>query len=184
MRRLTTLLAVASTIALVGLAAAPANALYVRPSTAELQDATGTTNGCVANIPEFTVDLLGGLGTPGGDPATHMFVHLNCPAAADVHRVSFRYGVFRVRTDGTLKTIQPMGPAGVYKYDQALDGNAQMLDFGIFCTPQYPLNSGKRTWLIRTVIHTRHSNADPSPFITRVDRRQKVDCPGDLGQTG
>jgi hypothetical protein len=178
MRR-TTLGGVAAAALLTVVAASPAQAVDVHPSTVRLANPSGAENGCVGTIPKFklsTFTEIGGRVTPG----VRMSASITCPAAAKVGRLTWKVYLFEVLKNGTLRGMN--GPAGLMGsaaqlFDKPLTGPyAPFGDFGPLCGPNYPQNAGKRTWLVRANFHTHHSKTDPVAFVGHFDRQQTVDC--------
>lgn len=161
---------VASTTALGVLAATPASALHVRPSSAPLHDSNGARNGCVAEVPPlFTI---------GDTPAEQYVVatsQVTCPVEAGVLRNVFQIGVWEVMKSGKLREVVSYGRYAISASDTPLAGTAL---FNTFIPCADPANAGRHTWLVRARINakTTQDNSDPHPYWAKVDRKQTIAC--------
>jgi hypothetical protein len=159
-------------------AAAPAQAASLHPSTVRLANPSGVENGCVATIPTFKPTTFAT--SLGDSPGIRMTASLTCPAKANVGRVTWKIYLFEIRKDGTRRGMN--GPTGLLTsgarvLDAPVTGPyAPLGDFGVLCGPHYPQNGGKRTWLMHANFHTHHSATDPVAFVGQVDRQQTIDC--------
>jgi hypothetical protein len=152
-------------LALITLSAAPAQALWVRPPTAELKDASGAVNGCTMHV-SIT---LGRFGPVAKDV-------VSCPARAEVKRIRFSADISEVRADGSLRQIGAPGSTGGPASTRAIT-RAAMRSLIVSCTR--PAARGTHTYLFRARANTKTTtdSADPNPFIGKAGALATITCP-------
>lgn len=156
-----------TTLATALIATTQASALYVRPFKAPLQDASGASNGCEIKIADM-------LATPYGNVRAN--IRLTCPAAANVVRTTYTWGVQEVMPDGSLREVDPYAPKARNGYLTPLDGVERWTIQVAQC--KTPADVGTHTWLIRARVNVKQTldTTDPNPFYAKVDRLQTVTC--------
>jgi hypothetical protein len=170
MRPLTTLLAL--TAASAGLFAAsvgPAEAVYVRPSSAPLTDSSGAGNGCTAAV---TVDAGRADGTPRQPISIVVDSSLSCPAGADVHWATFSSALYEVMADGTLRTIYGPGLTGQAGSTDPIESTGATT----YSACRDNAGKGKHTWLVRATIKTKHAAHDDNSYMAKVGASKLIHC--------
>ena len=162
--------ALAAAIAVVS--AAPAQALWVRPSTAHLTDADGDRNGCVVHvsITKTTLEAAPDLGR--GIFANTV---VTCPESAEVHRVSFRQNFVEVLSDGSFRTIGAGSTGGTSQ------GGAPItipVSSGQFAPCSNTENRGTHTYLVKSRVSAKKTVTyrDPNPYIGKVAALKTLTC--------
>jgi len=157
----------AATVALIAGAAMPAEAIWVLPSTAPLTDVAGDENGCVAEALEMELD-----GT-GGNRHIAMYLQTTCPAAADVHWMSFRGSLVEVMPDGTKRTEIPASLIARVQNGGDMTEPSRAGWLPLCSDPAY---RGTHQWLLKGTLKTKHGPRDTTPYTAKVHRLQTVTC--------
>jgi hypothetical protein len=154
------------------LLAVPAEALWVRPSTAHLKDGDGDTNGCVvrASITKTTLE-----GSPDLGPGIFANTVVTCPATADVHRVSFRQNYVEVLSDGSFRTIGAGSTGGTSQGGSPI---TIPVSSGQFTPCSNPENRGTHTYLAKARVSAKKTVTyrDPNPYIGKVAALATLTC--------
>jgi hypothetical protein len=165
-------LASVGVVAAAVVAAGPASAVWVRPSTADLRDADGDTNGCVMTV-TITKTTLPGSEELG--PGIFADTVVKCPARADIHRVRFRQNFVEVLSDGTFRTIGQGTTGGT---SSAVDPISVPVSSGQFTPCSNAANDGTHTYLVRARVSAKVSPTfrDPNPYIGKADALETLTC--------
>jgi hypothetical protein len=163
--------AAAGALALVGLAAPHASALWAPPNSAPARDASGAANGCVASVPELVAQQEEGIGF-----GILIKRQITCPASANVKRVAESGSLYEVMDDGSLLQLAGPGQMGRSSNSAGFVGTTWAANF-IDCTVR--ANKGEHTYVVKGRINTRTTTnlADTNPFVAKVGRIQTVSCP-------
>lgn len=160
-----------ATLTVVATTAAPAQALWVRPSTVPATDAAGATNGCVASAAPM---LVGRYGTGAHLPeSVQLPVVLTCPAAADVRKVTVALSLLRVLPDGSTETLlahSDVARQSLWTTPITSTGASSFAGCALLG------GAGTHDLLVRTLVKTKTSVTDTSPYVAKADRRQTVTC--------
>jgi hypothetical protein len=152
--------------------AVPADALWVRPSRADLKNSEGDVNGCVMHV-TITKTTLAGSEDLG--PGIFANTVVTCPASADIHRVSFSQNFVEVLSDGSFRTIGQGSTGGVSSGGTPI---STPVSSGQFTPCSNPGNHGAHTYLVKARVSAKESPTylDPNPYIGKAAALATLTC--------
>jgi hypothetical protein len=157
-------LVAASAIAMVGVLATPAEALFVRPTDAPLLSAGGVDSGCVATAQPRSLKVR-----DSGEQMVRSGAVMICDASWA--RAKVYKAVDEVMPDGSVERIQPMGWFRLSSYTNP--GSAWGLETLQPCDGL----PGTHTYIDRYKFKVKASKASTDPYIARVDVKSTITCP-------